>query len=178
MIAPVFGSAATGCSLLRSTTFVLFSSTLLFSLSFKMYWLPWCMLAWLCYPSDPHDLSSSSCIFHPPPLAGSSSDYFGGPSRPRRRRGRRGGIQVKLRLTWRRGLAGKRRRARLVSCAQKSSMERDLFSTSLFGYTGPGSLRPCCLRRVYPDSPAGWLFIRSVSGFYERDAQTLCTYVL
>lgn len=155
------------CALLLLCCFLLLYCS---HLVLTMYWLPWCMLAWLCYPSDPHDLSSSSfCIFHPPLLAGSSSDYFGGPSRPRKRRGRRGGIQVKLRLTWRRGLAGKRRGACLVSCAQKSSMEGDLFSTSLFGYAGPGSLRPCCLRRVYPDSPAGWLFIRSVSGFYERD---------
>ncbi|XP_063318497.1 GTPase IMAP family member 4-like [Pelmatolapia mariae] len=44
---------------------------------------------------------------------------------------------------------------------EKSSMEGDLFSTALFGYAGPGSLRPCHLRRVYPDSSAGWLFLPS-----------------
>ncbi|XP_065328051.1 uncharacterized protein LOC134642794 [Pelmatolapia mariae] len=165
MMAPVFGFAAAGCSLSHSFI-VLFFSALLFSICINdvLAALVYDRLTLLSIRSSmmAQDVSSSSSFgtFHPPPVAGSSTGVLSGPHRPWRRRGR-AGIQVKLRRFWQRGLTGKRCRACFVTYAQKSSMEGNLFSTSLLGYAGSGSPRPCCLRRVHPDSPADWLFIPS-----------------
>lgn len=73
--------------------------------------------------------------FHPllPGIESSSGVLSGAFHRePQKRRGRRAGVQVKLRLLWKQGLVGKQCRAFL---------EGEFSSKSLLGYSGPGYMR-------------------------------------
>lgn len=157
MMAPVFGLATAGCSFPRSATLLFLTALLSFFISDVLPALVCDRLTLLSIRSSMVDLdiSSSHNGFIPPSVA--SVWIFDStlldPRKSQRRRGERAGVQLKFRLLFRRGLAGKRRRGFLVTCAQTACSEENLSSLSLLDFARPGLTRSCYLRSGHPGFP-------------------------
>uniref|UniRef100_A0A8C6KI16 Reverse transcriptase domain-containing protein n=1 Tax=Nothobranchius furzeri TaxID=105023 RepID=A0A8C6KI16_NOTFU len=181
-MAPVLGLAAvTGHLFKLFSTNLLFStlllSAILFSsvtatisydrqtlLSFRSFTIaqdapriyhPVCLPEWRTgpEPNNGHELPASS-------------DVYPVPGKRQRKRGKRAGIQVRIRLLLKRGLSGKHRRDLLASCP----LFGDLSATSAFppGRVAARFIRPSFLRSVYPHSSVVSPPVPSISGFYKH----------